>query len=57
MRCEGEYNDERTENKLRLSWAKLSSIGNLALLRLKLVLSLAIKAPHFVDMRSTHLAD
>jgi len=43
--------------KLRLSWAKLSTIGDLDLLKLKLELSLAIKFPHIVDMRSTHLAN
>ena len=43
------------ENKLRLSWAKLSTIENWALLKLRL--SLAIKVPHIVPIRSTHLAD
>ena len=40
-----------------LSWAKLRTIGSWALLKLKLGLTLAIKVPHIVDMRSTHLID
>ena len=43
------------EYNIKLSWAKLITIGNCALL--KLGLSLAIQVPHNVDMRSTCLVD
>ena len=48
---------EEDENKLRPSWGKLSTIGYWALLKLTLGLSMVIKVPYIVDMRSTHLDD
>ena len=50
------HTKEKKSKQAELSWAKLSSIGNWALLKLMLGLSLAIKVLYSVDMRFTYLA-